>query len=420
MSSGSEKVVRVPQLAWWGDKEAELAFPANWEVTECHMNGYNAPRLSEEGFRSALAHPIGTRPIRELARGKKKVVIIFDDLTRPTKVYEIVPYVLEELVAGGVAEEDIEFICALGCHGALTAYDFRKKLGEDIVARFNVYNHNPYENCTYLGKTSRGTPVHLNTEVMNADLKIAIGSIVPHPVTGFGGGAKIVLPGVVSIETITHNHSTVQERARETGFQRVRGMGHCEDNAVLLDMEETCRMCGLDVKIDTIVNEHRDTVALFVGDPIAEYHEGVGLARKHYAAPADRAEVVVANTNAKVNEAAIGIISARSLLPEQGGTLVLLSNNPGGEVPHYLARRFGDGVSGRLWAEPRLPRRVSKFILMTSYKDKASLDWTAPAGAVTWVSTWKEVVDILKADHPSGARAAVIPDATIQFFESAG
>lgn len=182
--------VTVPQLAWSGDIDAELAFPSNWEVIPCHMKGHDHPALTDEGFRKAFGNPIGCKPIRELARGKRNVVIIFDDLTRPTKADRIVPYVLEELAKGGVDDENIQFICALGTHGALPASDFRKKLGEDVVGRFNVYNHNPYENCTYVGKTKRGTPVSLNTEFLDADLKIGIGCIVPHPMSGFGGGCQ--------------------------------------------------------------------------------------------------------------------------------------------------------------------------------------------------------------------------------------
>ena len=117
----SDHTVKVPQLAWWDEFEAELSFPENWQVTACRMPGHDAPKLDETGFRQAFANPIGTRPIRELARGKKNVVIVFDDMSRPTKIAEIVPFVLEELTEAGVAEENIQFICALGTHGALTA-----------------------------------------------------------------------------------------------------------------------------------------------------------------------------------------------------------------------------------------------------------------------------------------------------------
>jgi nickel-dependent lactate racemase len=236
--------------------------------------------------------------------------------------------------------------------------------------------------------------------------------------TGFGGGPKIILPGVTSMETTAYNHGTLRHRAKESGIQPVRGMGRSEDNALILDIEEACRMSMLDVKIDAVVNENRDTTALFVGEPISEYHEGVKLAKQHYCAPrANKPDVVVANCNAKINESGVGVVAANSLLPEAGGTVVMISNNPYGEVPHYLMRRFGDHISGSLWREPSLPRKMKKFIFLTPYKDRASMDWILPLSYVTWTTTWEEVFDILNADHPSGARVAVIPDATIQFFE---
>jgi nickel-dependent lactate racemase len=413
----SNHIVKVPQLAWWGDIEAELSFPKNWEVTVCHMQGHEAPKLSPKGFRKAFANPIGCKPIRELAKGKKNVVILFDDMSRPTKAAEIVPFILEDLAIAGVGDEKIQFICALGTHGPLTAYDFAKKLGEDIIGRFNVYNHNIYENCTHIGTTSRGTPVSLNTEFVNADLKIGIGALLPHINVGFGGGGKIILPGIASIETITHNHGPVRDRAKETGINSNSGFGRNEYNAQLFDIEEACRMSGLDVKIDAIVNIKRDTTALFVGEPIAQYYEGIQLAKKHYFSPNPNSpDVVVANCNAKVNETVVGTALAESLLPESGGTIVMITNNPSGEVCHYLRRSFGNHIGGRLWKESSLSPKVKKFILLMPYKNKVSIDWFAPPESITWAKNWDEVMTILKNDYPDGAKVAVIPDATIQYF----
>ncbi len=410
--------VMVPQLAWWGDIEADLRFPENWEVTVHHMHGHKAQKLGPQGFRRAFDNPIGCKPIRELARGKENVVILFDDMSRPTRAAEIVPFVIDELIRAGVGEDHIQFICALGTHGPLTAFDFAKKLGEDIIARFNVYNHNIYENCTYIGMTSRGTPVSLNTEFVNADFKIGIGALLPHINTGFSGGGKIVLPGIASIESIANNHGPVRNRARETGIDANTGLGRYEDNAQLLDIEEACRMSGLDVKIDAIVNMKRDTTALFVGDPIAQFYEGIKLAKDHYLSPSpDRPDVVVANCYGKVNETVIGTMVAESLLPDSGGTLVMITNNPGGEVCHYLRRRFGNHITGRLWKDPSLSQKVKKFIVQMPYKNKASIDWFAPPGSIVWAKTWDDVTAILESDYPDGARAAVIPDATIQYFD---
>ncbi len=416
MVSTSNTVV-VPQLAWSGDVSTDLTFGEEWQVSACQMTGHAAPPLSEDGFRKAFANPIGSKPIRELAKGKKKVVILFDDLSRPTKTAEIVPYVLEELAAGGVDENNIQFICAIGNHGALTAYDYRKKLGSDIVARFHVYNHNPYENCSYVGTTKRGTKVSINNEFLKADLKIGIGCIVPHPMTGYGGGAKIILPGVSSIDTVEHNHHIVREAAEASGKEADFGMDNNENNAITLDMQDACRLSGLDIKVDAIVNIKRDTVALFVGEPIAAWTEGVRLARTHYKTEKpDSPQVVVSNANAKVNECTIAAGNARGILGENEGTVVLVSNNPYGEVPHYLYRRFGDELPARRFAARTLTPNIKKFIILMPWLDKASADWIAPAESVTWTSSWGEVLTELEDDYPRGGRVAVIPDGTIQYF----
>ncbi|MFO7984234.1 MAG: lactate racemase domain-containing protein [Desulfatiglandaceae bacterium] len=187
--------VKVPHLAWYGDTDMDLTFPDPWHVQVLNMNGRKAVPLTPQAFEAAFEHPIGAPRIRDLAKGKRDVAIVFDDITRPTRVDQIAGYVLEELQKAGIPDGHIRFIVALGAHGAHSLIDFRKKLGHDILARFPVFNHNPYECCQYLGKTSRGTPVEINAEFMKCDMKIGIGLIVPHVSYGYGGGGKIVLPG---------------------------------------------------------------------------------------------------------------------------------------------------------------------------------------------------------------------------------
>ena len=410
--------VSVPQGAWHDERDVELHFPEEWKVTICAMEGHDAPGLDEAGFRKAFANPIGSRTIKEMAQDKRNVVILFDDMSRPTKTFEIVPFVLEELAAAGVEENNIQFICALGSHGALTAHDFAKKLGKNVPGRFNIYNHNPYENCSYVGTTSRGTQVSLNTEFVNADFKIGISSILPHQGVGFSGGGKIILPGIAAISTIVHNHGPIRNQARKSGIDCNTGMGKYRNNAQRLDIEEACRLSGLDIQIDTVVNIHCDITALFVGEPSAQYYEGVKLAERHYWGPMpDNPNIVVVNCNAKSNETLIGSLIAQSLLPDPGGTVVMINSNPSGEVCHYLRRKFGNHIAGQLWRAADLPEKVKKFILLTPLQDKAGEAWLAPPGSITRAENWDEVMTILKADYPEGARVAVVPDGTIQYFD---
>ncbi|UCH00288.1 MAG: DUF2088 domain-containing protein [Deltaproteobacteria bacterium] len=411
--SGS-KTVRLPQMAWYGDTELEIDFPESWDVTVCRMHGQDAAALSEDGIRKAFRNPIGTKTIKELAKGKREVAILFDDMSRATPTAVIIPYVLEELAAAGIADDNIRFIAAIAAHGSMNGIDFRKKLGDEVMGRFPVYNHNPYENCTPLGVSGRGTPISVNSEVMSCDLKIGIGSIVPHPFSGFGGGSKIILPGVASMETIDANHSRL-------GLSPTIGIGTYEGNLVKQDMDETARMAGLDIKVDAILNLKREVTALFVGDLIAEHVEGVKLAREHYATDmVSDADIVVANCYSKANEMVLALGIAPPLLSKNGGDMVIIVVTPEGQINHYWIRSFGKIFGGRAWF-PRsgLPPNTKRLTIMAPYSDKVGGDWIAPYNLINWAKTWPEVIQDLKGRYGDRAKVAVIPDATIQYFPNA-
>ena len=132
--------VVVPQLAWFGDGELKLEFPEEWDVNVQSMKGHGKGSVNEEEIVHALRNPIGTKPLSKLARGEKEVVIIFDDVTRPTKVYEVVPHVIDELRKAGIEDDNIRFVCANGSHGVFHREDFVKKLGESVVESYPVFN----------------------------------------------------------------------------------------------------------------------------------------------------------------------------------------------------------------------------------------------------------------------------------------
>lgn len=408
----SEKV-KVPILAWYGDEEYELEFPGSWDVSVCNMVGVSAPPLSDSEIRKAFANPIGSKTIEEMARGKKEVAILFDDLTRPTPTEIIVPYILEQLAAAGIPDDNIRFIAAIGAHGSMDGIAFRKKLGDEITGRFLVYNHNPYENCTPLGKSKLGTPVSINSELMSCDLKIGMGSIIPHPY-GFGGGSKTVLPGVASVESIDANHGRLMKSPTV-------GMGKYEGNIIREDMDETARMAGLDIKIDAVLNLKREMVALFVGDVVDEYAEGVKFARKHYATGMVKdVDIVIANCYSKANEMALAPRVASPLLTQKGGDMVVIAITPEGQITHYLGRSFGRKVGGRLWVQRRsLPDRTKRLTVLAKYPDRSGADWLAPYEMINWARSWVEVIQQLKESYGNTAKVAVIPDATLQYFPEA-
>ena len=404
--------IRLPQAVWYENREAEIDFPDTWSVSLQSMKGSDTPCLSHEQMAHAFANPIGTPPIKKMAKGRKKVVIIFDDLARSTPTYAILPYLMKELHSAGVEDSQIRFVMALGAHGAHTANDFRKKLGQDTIDRFPVFNHNPFGACTFLGNTSRGTPVSINNEVMACDLKIGIGAIVPHPLTGFGGGGKIVLPGVAHMDSIVYHHGHLGSDGA------YRGMGTIEGNILHLDIEEAARMAGLDVKIDALVNLKGEVAGLFVGEHVLEHREGVRMARDFYATElAKDMDIVVVNAYTKSNEAFIAFASGSLSLKKRGGDLVFITNEPAGQVIHYLCGEFGTGRDSKFgFATPPDLRNAERLIAVMPFNDPFLLGVRRDIPNVVWVKTWRECLNLLQDKWAQKAQVAVYPDATVQYF----
>jgi len=414
------KTVTVPTQAWHGDVPLDLEFPGSWDVITCKMNGHSATAMDEAGMRAALANPIGTETIRKLAEKRTEVAILFDDMTRPTRTADFIPLVLEELKAGGIKDENIRFVMGLGAHGAYTRTDFVKKLGEDVVANYPVYNHNIYENCTLVGKTTRGTRVMINSEVAKCDLKIGIGSIVPHLYTGFGGGAKILLPGVSSMDTIEANHEPLRHTILQTPLGEEIGLGKYKKNAVRLDMVEAARLAGIDVVVNSLLNINRENTALFVGDVEEAFLAGAKQAETHYATQTvEAADIIVANCYGKGSEAMLALVICQPFFSfEPPKDLVLVVNAPEGQVTHYIYGPFGKNTGGRHFltfpAVADTPG-LNRMLIFSPYGDKSGENWIGLEGSEV-VRTWDKVLDSLKQTHGNRATVAVVPDATIQYF----
>jgi lactate racemase len=408
-------IVSVPQCAWYNPRPLDLTLPDSWKVEVCHMAGYDRKALKPAGIKAALDKPIGTPTIRELAKGKKEVVIIFDDQTRITRPAPIVPFILEELAEAGVKDKNIRFICGLGLHGAMTRTDFISKLGADIVAKYRCYNHHPFDKGTFVGTTELyKTPVYVNEEVMLCDLKIAITGCVPHPGAGFGGGGKIVLPGITSRETTAWNHSQHISPSKDQASANPT-MGHIENNKMREDIDQAADLARIDFGICVVVNEWGESVSLYAGTLRTSHAAAVKDARDNYkTAPVTGMDVVIANTYGKVNEMIIGLGVAVPAVSKKGGDVVLIANAPGGQITHYGSGPFGNIIWGRK-ASLGCPANVQRIIVFTEYPHPGS-SWLAENEMVLYLHQWDDVIKLLQKTHKAGTKVAVYPDATNQYI----
>ena len=403
----------VPTLAWFNARKLELEFPKSWKVNFMPMKGYDKPLANDNEIKKALRAPIGTKPLEKLAEKKKEVVIVVDDMTRPTRAYQILPHLLQELKKAGISDDHIRFIMGQGTHGAWYRYDFAKKIGEANVDKYPVYNHSPFNNCVKVGKTSRGTPVEVNAEYYSCDLRIGIGVVVPHPMVGYGGGAKIILPGIASYDMIYHNHIIVHKQNPPMDSY----WGLLKGNVTRQDIDESGKIAGMDMKIDVLVNGFGDSAEVFAGHLQQEFVEAVKYARGHYVSPniPEDVDVIVANTYAKANEATLALSNWKHSLKKKNGIMVIIAQAPEGQTTHYLYGKFG---ITQFAPGNSFPCDISfqKLIIFSEYKTP---DPFLPFSRcnMLWLKTWKEVIEEIKSSLGYAPKVAVLPNSEIQCDE---
>ena len=411
--------VKLPQYIWHDQREVEFPLPDNWKITVHNIAGSNKPAMRPDEIKAALASPIGTLPLREMARDKKEAVILFDNMTRSTRPYEIIPFILEELADAGITDDRIRFIAAVGNHQAMDRSAMVKKLGEDIVARYSVFNHCPFLHTDYIGTSSFGTKASINSEVLRCNLKIAIGSVFPHVLYGFSGGGKIIVPGVASYDTVKSHHQEIHENwQREQRAKGVQPKG-TTGNPPNTDAREISAMVGVDLLINCLPNGLGETAAIFAGALEPSYQAAVKEAVKHYqAVNTGDNDIVIANAFVKASEYGMAGGTIQAINP-QGGSIVFLANSPTGQVVHYLFDRLGKPVHGEDSHGPGIAPHIKNYIIYTEYPEAKMMEHFVGNEKALMTSDWTRVIERLKQSHGAGAKVAVYPNADIQYFASA-
>ncbi len=308
----------------WGNDELSLVLPEDWEVLKiCEPAlARGAPDIASEA-RRALSSPFGSPHLAEMARAAKKVLLVIDDIARPTPVHLFLPFVLKELERAGITKKEITAITALGVHHAMTAEEMASKVGAENLAGLEWVNHryDAPDELVHLGKTTRGTPVSFNRRAIEADLIVSLGSIEPHVIAGFGGGYKNIFPGIAGADAIGHNHKL---NARPEIFNMV-GVPP-ERNPMRLDLEEAAEMIGKPVFIvNAVLNGALEVTRLVAGHPVEAHREGVRASAAIFGVPVPgRADVVICNSypmDADFRQAAKSLANTiRAVRP--GGTMV--------------------------------------------------------------------------------------------------
>jgi nickel-dependent lactate racemase len=286
----------------------------------------------EAEVKRALDNPIGMEPLSKIVPNleNKKTVILSEDQTRPTQVGLIALPLINELNRLGIPDEDIQVIIARGTHRHPTDDEIRDKLGEEVLKRVKVSVHDAddQDNLVLVGTTSRGTPCWANRLVVEAGLKIGIGTCNPHYFAGYGGGPKMVLPGISGRESVKKNHVLLGEPNSVQGIR--------QGNPVWEDMLEAARIVGLDMKIDTVLNSQTEVYKVFAGDVEAEQKEAVEALLGIYGVTVPRlADVTITSgypLEIDLIQSGKAILLADAVT-RPGGTIILISACSDGAGP---------------------------------------------------------------------------------------
>jgi len=228
----------------------------------------SASLILDEGktITGALENPIKSRRLREIASGKKSACIIASDITRPCPSYKFLPLLAGELRKGGIENKDILVVLGLGIHRSHTDSEKRKLVGDYVYNNIETIDSDTSKS-KLIGYTSRGTPVEVFKRVLEYDLLIVTGNIEYHYFAGFSGGAKAVMPGICTRNSIQSNHSMMLDNRSAAG--------RFLDNPVREDIEEAGKLAGIDFIFNVIINDEKKIIAAVAGQNNDAYLEGI-------------------------------------------------------------------------------------------------------------------------------------------------
>jgi lactate racemase len=424
--------------AWYGDLPLELVFPEDWNVVVHEPD--LPPPLDRTEIAAAIQAPVGASPLRSLAAEARRVVVIVDDLTRPTPVELVLPHILDELEDAGTPRANVTILVGSGTHGPASGDAMKRKVGSSADG-CRLVSHDDLADCAKVGVTGMGTPVFVDREVANADLVIGIGGVYPQHSTGFGGGSKLAIGvlGRASISRLHFGHDSMEGR-------------YDVDNDFRGDLAEIATMIGLRWMVMVHVNARRQIVRVVAGDPEQAYPAAAAFSRERFRAPLPHdTDVVIAN--AYPMDTSATFMRSKGIIPllhaPSGASRVLIAACPEGVGHHGLfpmrpqtglvprlmrrwemtrARGWGEvlRLAGSVARRPFRPRVTAPptpqrlpILMYQTVDPLGPLPSSLPGMQI--VETWDGVLERIRQQHPGKTRLRVVvySCAPLQVFEQA-
>ena len=322
-------------------------------VLEPKINEYVPEAGGTELVCRAMAEPVGSANLSALAKGKKKVVIIASDHTRPVPSKLIIPPMLREIREGN-PDADITILIATGCHRGTTKDELVAKFGEEIVRNEKIYIHDCDERdmLVNIGTLPSGGQCRINRLAYEADLLVSEGFIEPHFFAGFSGGRKSVLPGVAGRETVLANHCSefIDHPRARTGI--------LEGNPIHGDMLWAAKTAKLAYIVNVILDSEKKVIYAVAGEPEAAHKKGTDFLLSLCGANAVESDIVITTNGGypldqNMYQAVKGMTAAEATV-RRGGVIIMLAES-------------GDGIGGdhfyhQLADEPDISKTMAQFL----------------------------------------------------------
>ncbi|GMO41253.1 MAG: nickel-dependent lactate racemase [Treponemataceae bacterium] len=321
----------MPKIKFpYGKEWLEYDFPASRFKGELvsQMHHYTPAASQQDLVKQSLEHPIGTPKLSVMAEGKKNIVVIASDHTRPVPSKVIMPPLLAELRKGS-PNADITILVATGFHRETTKAELISKFGEDIVAKEKIIIHDCNSPDTVnIGKLPSGGDIIINSLVPKADLVVAEGFIEPHFFAGFSGGRKSILPGVVNRETVMYNHNG---EFIDSPYART---GIVDGNPIHNDMLYAARTARLAFICNVVINAAKEVIYAVAGDVDLAHRVGREFLASKCMVDAIPADIAISTNGGfpldqNIYQAVKGMTAAEATVKKGGVIIMMAYSNDG-------------------------------------------------------------------------------------------
>jgi len=403
----------------YGKEEVSLPIQGKNIIKILNLKKQKALLNPESRLKNLLKNPIGCPSLRELIFQKKasKILIIVNDITRPTPYEIILPPLLDELHQIGIKKENIIFIIATGIHRSNSPEEIKEMFGENIFSAYKFINHDCGDhNLKDLGKLKNGNKLWVNPIVSDIDFIITTGVIVPHYFAGFSGGRKSILPGISGRKTIEANHARMVSSDSRTG--------NLKGNPVHQEMQEAAEKVGVDFNINVVTDENHQIIEIVAGELLASWRQGVEMCKQIYICPIEKkADVVIASTGGYPKD--INVYQAQKALDnayqavKSGGTIILIAEcsegygeptfekwieeaNSPDDITERLKKKFVLG-GHKAYAIAKLTKEVEVILISSLPPEKARKLFFIPMENIS------QTIEYIKEKYGEDFQAYILP-----------